>query len=544
MSKVVKPRENLSSKIQLKIMVNVILSILITSFFVSSFLIINFLNNLKNDKSKFIKTEVESKVKIIDNEILKKIELSKQIASRTMIKRELIKYNENKISKSELINYTEDKLYDAIKEIDSLVSLTRYSANNEKILTLREDIDIKDYTMSLDNFKEFIITLLLIRDELHLVIENSIIDDNKQYIGKDLIIFDISNLIDIINSEKQSVILNQHSNNKNIVFKNSTANKIDTKCDINNKHALMFTKKIDFIDINYNYIICKKDFYKNIKSEILAVLLITITLTLIAIGITFLILYPLTGKIIIREEHLLKEIEDKTKEIEKEIEIKNNFYQILAHDLKNPISANISFLDLMIDEIENNRYNKDEILEKLKIIFSNNINILEMFEKILTWSQSQKKNLKVKKIRFKVIDVVNESVSILSQNISKKNLNLKITGDNNLFIIADKNMIETVVRNILSNSIKFTENNKKIKIDLSHKRKKTIIKIQDEGVGIEESKLKTIFEYKNFQSTKSTDGTKGMGLGLIFCKEFIEKNNGKLKIESKINIGTTVIIEI
>lgn len=170
MSKVVKPRENLSSKIQLKIMVNVILSILITSFFVSSFLIINFLNNLKNDKSKFIKTEVESKVKIIDNEILKKIELSKQIASRTMIKRELIKYNENKISKSELINYTEDKLYDAIKEIDSLVSLTRYSANNEKILTLREDIDIKDYTMSLDNFKEFIITLLLIRDELHLVI--------------------------------------------------------------------------------------------------------------------------------------------------------------------------------------------------------------------------------------------------------------------------------------------------------------------------------------------------------------------------------------
>lgn len=529
-------------KIQIKILLNVSFFVTLSSVFISFFLLINFFNHLKNDKLISIEREVENNLKFIENSIEKYIDLSKQIGSRTMIRKKLEEYNNNLVTEKELYDYSFDKLKDSIKQIDNIESLIRFSKNNTKLVTIGEKFGNEVYE-DLINENQFKIKGPLHFNNKYYIVINSIIkNENDEYIGKDIIIFNIKELIDFFNKNSNPIILNDLNN---IIFKNITAEKIE-KIDLKKnetENMLIIRKEINFINTKFSFIVYKDDFYKNIKKEVIIVILITLFFILLSILITLIILYPLTGKIIVREGYLIDEINKKTEEIKKEINLKNIFYKIIAHDLKNPISANINFIELILDDLKKQDFNKNEIIYNLDILKKNSDNIFLLLENILLWSESQNSYLKINKEKFKIYDIIETNINLLNQNIKEKNIKIIIEGDKDCILNADKNTIDTVIRNLLSNAIKFTYDNGRIIFNIIDEKDSIIIKITDNGVGIAEDKLLKIFEYNTSKTTKGTKGEIGTGLGLLLCKEFIEKNEGKIKIESTISKGTTTIIE-
>jgi two-component system sensor histidine kinase/response regulator len=163
-----------------------------------------------------------------------------------------------------------------------------------------------------------------------------------------------------------------------------------------------------------------------------------------------------------------------------------------------------------------------------------------LLENLLGWAKSQSGNLPVVPEEFLLKDMA-ESVARLSQlNLKNKNIELIIDIDDNCSVYADNQMINTVLRNLLSNAIKFTPNGGRIQIMATERNDNmVIIKIIDSGVGISEENTKRLFNNVNPLKTYGTNNEVGSGLGLILCKDFIEKNKGCLKVESEFGIGST-----
>jgi len=121
----------------------------------------------------------------------------------------------------------------------------------------------------------------------------------------------------------------------------------------------------------------------------------------------------------------------------------------------------------------------------------------------------------------------------------QKNINLELINKENIYVEADMNMINTVIRNLLSNAIKFTNFNGRIIVDSKINNDKVIVMVKDDGVGMNEKTLNSLFDLAEKKSLPGTNNEKGTGLGLILCKEFVERNNGKIWVESKLGEGST-----
>ena len=126
----------------------------------------------------------------------------------------------------------------------------------------------------------------------------------------------------------------------------------------------------------------------------------------------------------------------------------------------------------------------------------------------------------------------------------QKNINISYQLDNAVMIYADKYMLNSILRNLISNAIKFTKQNGKIELKTSEKNKNLIISVSDTGIGIDKQMQQRIFEISEKTTTEGTENEKGTGLGLILCKEFIEKHGGKIWVKSKKNIGSTFSFSI
>jgi PAS domain S-box-containing protein len=231
------------------------------------------------------------------------------------------------------------------------------------------------------------------------------------------------------------------------------------------------------------------------------------------------------------------EIELQRDQLEKANITKNKFFSIIAHDLKNPFHSILGFTDLLIknyDEFDDGR--KQEFLSLINESsqFANNL-----LDNLLYWSRTQTDRIKYSPIRFDLHSLVNEIQQMMHGNAEKKQLALLNLVPEATYVYADRNMIHTVLRNLVSNAIKFTPAEGTISVGAEPEGDLTHVNVKDNGVGILPDKQDKLFVFGAFHSTPGTAGEPGTGLGLVICYEFIRKHGGELRFTSESGKGTT-----
>ena len=219
-------------------------------------------------------------------------------------------------------------------------------------------------------------------------------------------------------------------------------------------------------------------------------------------------------------------------------ESKDNFFSIIAHDLKSPFNAILGMLELLTTE-----YSEFSDEERQKILMSlrtASIRTIDLVDNLLTWAQAQKGLLPFEPEKFDMMELVKENVLLFEPTAKTKRINLIVPLSDNVVVYGDRNMINTVIRNLISNAIKFTypEGDVTIKKEKDSGMKVTFSVI-DTGCGMTESAINNLFIIDKRTTTKGTSNETGTGLGLILSKDFIMKNNGKIWVESKPESGST-----
>lgn len=215
---------------------------------------------------------------------------------------------------------------------------------------------------------------------------------------------------------------------------------------------------------------------------------------------------------------------------------KDKFFSIIAHDLKSPFNSIVGFSEYLIEQVKAKNYSKiDEITN---IILNSSNRAMDLLSNLMAWSQLESGRMPFNPNNFDITILTDEVISLIRPNADQKSISIenKITLAPRVF--GDKEMISTVLRNLLSNAIKFTESTGKITVLSTTEKSDLIVTISDNGIGISKERLEKIFTISENNSTPGTQKEKGTGLGLILCKEFIEKNNGRIWVESTPGIGT------
>lgn len=215
---------------------------------------------------------------------------------------------------------------------------------------------------------------------------------------------------------------------------------------------------------------------------------------------------------------------------------KDKFFSIIAHDLKNPFNSIAGFTDLLIEN--NDKYEESKRLKFLKIIKGSTAKVSDLLDNLLIWANSQSGNLKYSPKNIVLAQHVPNVISFLEIQAINKDITILNKVENNIFVNADENMMNTILRNLISNAIKFTPPKGEIQICATLKNDFIEVAVKDNGVGIAESALNNIFNIGEVNSSLGTSNEKGSGLGLMICKDFVENHGGKIWVESVENKGS------
>ena len=235
----------------------------------------------------------------------------------------------------------------------------------------------------------------------------------------------------------------------------------------------------------------------------------------------------------------LSESEEQLKELNAN---KDKFFSIISHDLKSPFTSLLGFSEYLVEDLDD--LTKDEIKEFASNIHKAGKNVFNLLENLLQWSRIQTGRIRYSPTTFSLTELSESIIALYIVNAAKKKVKLisEITSELNIF--ADKFMIDTVLRNLISNAIKFTNAGDEIKIKTVETESKYRISVKDNGVGMKDQIKEKLFKISEHVTTKGTDQEKGTGLGLILCKEFVEKNGGKIWVESEVGKGSEFIFTI
>jgi signal transduction histidine kinase len=221
---------------------------------------------------------------------------------------------------------------------------------------------------------------------------------------------------------------------------------------------------------------------------------------------------------------------------------KDKFFSIIAHDLKSPFNAILGFSEMLHTEIINKNYDDIEHYSRIKQTTSNNA--FDLLQNLLEWARSQTCKIDFQPEYFVLSELVDSIIDLLGNVAVKKGIEIKKVIPSGLKVSGDKHMIETVIRNLVSNSVKYTNKGGEITVSATALTKDIQISISDTGVGIPPEKIETIFQIANTSSTLGTDNEKGTGLGLVLCDEFIDQHNGQIWVKSEIGKGSTFYFTI
>lgn len=241
-----------------------------------------------------------------------------------------------------------------------------------------------------------------------------------------------------------------------------------------------------------------------------------------------------------------KEAEERMRQQKEELDelnaTKDKFFSILAHDLKNPF-ASLYSLSQVVDENYENLEEEDKLIA-LKRIHQSAELIYNLLENLLTWSKSQSGRMEYSPSLFDLSALIQENINLHMIPAEKKGIRLRTSVCEACTAYADRQMISTVLRNLVNNAVKFTESGKEVEVSVRKEGKFLELEVRDQGVGIAPENLKNLFRIDVKYKTVGTSGEKGTGLGLILCHEFILKNNGAIWCQSELGKGTSFFFTV
>lgn len=221
---------------------------------------------------------------------------------------------------------------------------------------------------------------------------------------------------------------------------------------------------------------------------------------------------------------------------------KDKLLSIIAHDLKTPFTAIIGYSDLLVQSYAD--FNTNEIKEFIKSINSISKQQFELLENMLQWSRMQTGRMEFIPILIDLVNITGGILELFRENAAQKNITLSSRHKGNTQIVADKNMLETILRNLVSNAIKFTYSGGSVLISTERFDHYTEIQIQDDGMGMDEDTVLDLFSIDSHHSTKGTADEKGTGLGLVLVKELLDLCGGDIRVTSQLHTGTTFTVTV
>lgn len=234
-----------------------------------------------------------------------------------------------------------------------------------------------------------------------------------------------------------------------------------------------------------------------------------------------------------KAELALKENEQKLKHLNA---TKDKLFSIIAHDLRSPLNTVSGCTDLLNKSIrEGNIKESEKCLDLINLSIKNTFNLLD---NLLTWAKSQTGQISFNPVNLSLVPAINVAVDLLSSSAKHKGISIHINAADSLMIFADQNMLNIILLNLISNAIKYTHTGGNININARPDQNGIEISISDDGIGMTESILENLFQLNANIVTEGTANEKGSGLGLITCKEFIEKHGGKISAESESGKGS------
>ena len=241
-----------------------------------------------------------------------------------------------------------------------------------------------------------------------------------------------------------------------------------------------------------------------------------------------------------------KKMEDQLKESEISLRelnaTKDKFFSIIGHDLKNPFNAIIGFSNILLDQMKEKDY--EGIEEFANIIHKSSLRAMSLLSDLLEWSQLQTGKMTFSPTTFDLVELINEVTEIANDAARNKKISIKYVFTEQVNIFADKSMISSILRNLVSNAVKFSNANGQIKISVNQEPTEFIIAVQDNGIGIMKEAIGKLFRIEEAYSTPGTQKETGTGLGLLLCKELVQKHGGKIWVESKVGSGSTFFFTI
>jgi len=232
----------------------------------------------------------------------------------------------------------------------------------------------------------------------------------------------------------------------------------------------------------------------------------------------------------LRIEEQKSEILEKNRELNDLVATKDKFFSIIAHDLRNPFNSIIGLTDILLMNIQDT--DRDKLKRSLENIKGSSLQAHELLENLLLWGRS---NIGAMAFRPEPVDLkpmVIESITLVCVQAARKNISIDSDFVDEVKMSVDVNMFMTILRNLLTNALKFTPQNGKVWVRLSVFDGFCTLCVKDNGIGIAPEKIGTLFSIGSFHKTRGTDQEPGTGLGLIICKEFVERHEGRIEVES------------
>jgi len=243
-------------------------------------------------------------------------------------------------------------------------------------------------------------------------------------------------------------------------------------------------------------------------------------------------------------QHLNAQLEQLNSELEETNEMKNVLFSIMGHDLKSPVTSIISLSDLMIEQESTYFEDKEKRLKFNNIINDSASMLLSFIDSMVYWFRNVNGELAVRPVKIVCYDFMKEMVSWYRSSARIKEIELTLQGPTECIMLGDLHMLQTVIRNLLGNAIKYSPKGSAIELNWRQSLEHMVISIRDYGVGLSADQLRTFSSDKYMTSTQGTEGEKGTGVGLYLCRELVKKMGGDLLVESSPGAGTEFTIHL
>ncbi|HBY55071.1 MAG TPA: hypothetical protein DEH15_21955 [Marinilabiliales bacterium] len=231
------------------------------------------------------------------------------------------------------------------------------------------------------------------------------------------------------------------------------------------------------------------------------------------------------------------EIQTKNKQLKELIATKIKLFSIISHDLRSPFNSILGFQEHLISEYS--KLTDTERIDMLNKAHESSQQVYTLVENLLSWSMLQTNAIHYDPVQFNLHSIAHERLILYQSQAEIKGITFKVDIAENLYAFADINLLQSTLRNLITNAIKFTAKNGSILVKAVKKDDWLVISVTDSGKGMAKEDIKSLFQLDKMKSQQGTNGEKGTGLGLLLCKDFIEKNKGKLTIESEPDKGST-----